>query len=91
MNGARTIASLAFAILAFMEERVVDRTGLQGMYELGLEFDYMAMRSVADARPEFSGLGIFTAVQEQLGLKLEPRKETIDVLLIDAVSLPSEN
>jgi uncharacterized protein (TIGR03435 family) len=74
-----------------MEKRVVDHTGLQGMYELDLEFDYMAMRSVADARPEFSGLGIFTAVQEQLGLKLEPRKETVNVLVLDAVDLPSEN
>jgi uncharacterized protein (TIGR03435 family) len=91
MNGARTIESLAFGIQAFMDKRVIDRTGLAGMYELDLEFDYLAMRSVADARPEFSGLNIFTAVQEQLGLKLEPRQETIEVLVIDAVSMPSPN
>ena len=91
MNGARTIASLAVAIQALMDKRVVDRTDLKGMYELDLEFDYMAMRSVAEARPEFSGLNIFTAVQEQLGLKLEPRKETVDVLVIDAVEMPSQN
>lgn len=91
LNGARTIDSLAFGIQAFMDKRVIDRTGLKGMYELDLEFDYVAMRSVADARPEFSGLNIFTAVQEQLGLKLEPREETLDVLVIDAVAMPSEN
>ena len=91
MNGARTIESLAFGIQAFMDKRVIDRTGLEGMYELDLEFDYMAMRSVAEARPEFSGLNIFTAVQEQLGLKLEPRKETVDVLVVDAVEMPSQN
>jgi len=91
LNGARTIDSLAFGIQAFMDTRVIDRTGLNGMYELDLEFDYMAMRSVADARPEFSGLNIFTALQEQLGLKLEPRKEMVDVLVIDAVEMPSEN
>ena len=91
MNGARTIDSLAFGIQAFMDKRVVNRTGLDGMFELDLEFDYMAMRSVGDARPEFSGLNIFTAVQEQLGLKLEPRKETVDVLVIDAVEMPSRN
>ena len=91
MNGARTIDSLAYGIQVFMDKRVIDRTGLKGTYELDLEFDYMAMRSVAEARPEFSGLNIFTAVQEQLGLKLEPRKETVDVLVIDAVEMPSQN
>ena len=91
MNGARTIDSLAYGIQVFMDKRVVDRTGLKGMYELDLEFDYSAVRSVAEARPEFSGLNIFTAVQEQLGLKLEPRKETVDVLVIDAVEMPSQN
>jgi len=91
LNGARPIESLAGGIQAFMDKRVIDRTRLEGMYELDLEFDYSAMRSVADVRPEFSGLNIFTAVQEQLGLKLEPSKETLDVLVIDAVDMPSQN
>jgi uncharacterized protein (TIGR03435 family) len=91
MNGARTLASLAFGIQAFMGKRVIDRTGLDGMYELDLEFDYVAMQSAGDARPELSGFDIFTAVQEQLGLKLEPRKETVDVLVIDHVEMPSQN
>ena len=94
INGARTIESLAFAIQVFMDKRVLDRTGLQGMYELDLEFDYGALRGLETANASSdanAGFNIFTAVQEQLGLKLEPRRETMTVLVIDSVAMPEAN
>jgi uncharacterized protein (TIGR03435 family) len=61
---------------------VVDRTALDGTYGITLTFS----RSDTDDRPS-----IFTAVQEQLGLKLEPGKAPIDVLVIDHIEKPSAN
>jgi uncharacterized protein (TIGR03435 family) len=61
---------------------VVDKTGLKGLFEFRL--DYSA--STDDDRPN-----IFTAVQEQLGLKLEPARAPIEVVVIDRLEKPSAN
>ena len=66
---------------------VLDRTGLAGFYDLTLEF----ARDPAAAIAESNTASIFTAVQEQLGLKLEPNKGPIDVLVINGVERPSAN
>jgi uncharacterized protein (TIGR03435 family) len=69
---------------------IVDRTGLTGNYEFTLTWAPDTMRSDApvedEARPS-----IFTAFQEQLGLRLESQKAPQDVLVIDHVQKPSEN
>jgi len=92
MAGGATLESIAFGLEVFMDKRVVDRTGLQGIHEYELEFDYGATRSIASAASDDrAGGSVFTAVQEQLGLKLERRRETTDVLVIDSLELPSEN
>jgi uncharacterized protein (TIGR03435 family) len=41
--------------------------------------------------PDSNGVGLFTAIQEQLGLKLEPQKAPIQILVIDHAEKPSEN
>jgi len=65
--------------------KIMDQTGLTGRYDLTLKW-----ASVDDAR-EPDGPSLFTAIQEQLGLKLESTKAPVDVLVIDHIERPSEN
>jgi uncharacterized protein (TIGR03435 family) len=65
--------------------KVLDRTGLEGTYNFTLKWT-----SDEDAAGG-NGPSLFTAIQEQLGLKLESTKAPLDVLVIDHVERPSEN
>jgi uncharacterized protein (TIGR03435 family) len=65
--------------------KIVDQTGLKGKYDLTLRW-----ASVDDPR-ESDGPSLFTAIQEQLGLKLESTKAPVNVLVIDHIERPSEN
>jgi uncharacterized protein (TIGR03435 family) len=78
-----------------VSRRVIDRTGLTGQFDFDLEWTPMvtsvpAAPGVPDRPPE-TGPNLFTALQEQLGLKLESTKEAVPVLVIDSVNQPSEN
>ncbi len=75
---------------SFLDRPVVDRTRLTGTYELKLTFT-PDIPSNRRGEPEPSDISIFTAVQEQLGLKLEPQKAQIEVVVIDHVEPPTEN
>ena len=90
VSGARQISSFLASLQIWMDRRIVDRTGLTGLYDMELEFDFLSLRSV-DTGPDPDRITIFTALEEQLGLKLEPRRETTDVLVIDSVEMPSPN
>ena len=75
---------------------VVDKTGIQGLVDFTLEWardDGPATLSAdgANVAPTPPGPSIFTAVQEQLGLKLEPLAGAGDLFVIDHVERPSEN
>jgi uncharacterized protein (TIGR03435 family) len=87
--GGRSMSELADALQQWTEMKVVDRTGLRGDYEADLEFDFRATLSAANA--DASKPSVFTAVQEQLGLRLQRSREPVDVLVIDAIEMPSEN
>jgi len=68
---------------------VLDKTGLTGFYQ----FDLRYANEVSPAAEEIpAGPSIFTAVQEQLGLKLESKKGPVEVLVVDhAERIPAEN
>ena len=74
---------------------IADMTGLKGVFDFTLEWDRSAatLSPNADDRPSSdAGISIFTALQEQLGLKLESRKLPIEMLVIDHVERnPAEN
>jgi uncharacterized protein (TIGR03435 family) len=69
---------------------VVDRTGLTGSWDF--ELTYAAEARGPDAPPvDPNAPSLFTAIQEQLGLKLEPTKGPVEVLVIDSVERPVED
>jgi uncharacterized protein (TIGR03435 family) len=71
---------------------IVDKTEIKGRYDLTLNWtpDAGAVTDGAASTAD-SGPGLFTAIQEQLGLKLEPAKAPVQVLVIDHAEMPSEN
>jgi len=85
-----TMQTLAGHLSAAIEKPVADHTGLTGGFNF--ELDWMPER--LSAKPEASsdsGPSIFTALQEQLGLKLESAQVPIQVIVIDRAERPSEN
>jgi bla regulator protein blaR1 len=94
-----SIEMLAQDLSSLMERPVVDKTELTGKYDFVLEWT----PDLADARTQGFGDGItspapapggptiFTALQEQLGLRLESQKGPIENIVIDRVEKPSEN
>jgi uncharacterized protein (TIGR03435 family) len=75
---------------SFLDRPVVDKTGLTGTYEIKLTYT-PATRANLASEPDLSDISIFTAVQEQLGLKLEPQKGRVEVLVVDHLEKPSAN
>jgi uncharacterized protein (TIGR03435 family) len=77
---------LADQLSVKLDRPVVDETGLAGNYDYTLE--WKPDGAVAE---DSSAPSIFAAVEEQLGLKLEPKKASVETMVIDHVTKPSEN
>jgi uncharacterized protein (TIGR03435 family) len=77
--------TLAMLLSRQLRETVLDRTGLKGAYDVKLEWalDNLAPAETKEAEDRAAGASIFTALQQQLGLRLESSKEPIEVLVID--------
>ena len=78
--GARTMAQIAMGLSQPAGRMVVDQTGLDGLFDIEVAWSDDG---------QFSS--IFSAVQEQLGLKLESRRMGISVLVIDHIERPTQN
>ncbi len=74
------------ALSSMVEAPVIDKTGLTGPYSYTLRFG----REWSERDPD-SWPSIFTAVQEQLGLKLEAAHESVPNLMVDHITKPTEN
>lgn len=84
-----------------LHQYVQNATGLKGIYDFKLEWTPDEVRTAAGstyegkagagAQDDASGVSIYTALEEQLGLKLTSRKIPVQVLAIDAIEKPSEN
>lgn len=92
-HGTRTrftnnsMADFALYLQFFVDRPVVDETGLAGKYDFVMDWS----RNEVPANDPDAPPGIFTAMQEQLGLKLEPKKDTAQVMVIDHAERPSAN
>ena len=98
-----TIESLAHAIEQQLGSTVIDKTGLTGRYDYTLKWapEHETAISMPAAGPGTASGGeqastnsepsLFTAVQEQLGLKLVSQKEPVEVVVIDEIQRPSPN
>jgi len=74
-----------------VSRKVVDKTGVTGRFTVRFEFPYgQAGKAAADPLAS-EGVSIFTAIQEQIGVKLQPGKGTQPLLVVDSVSRPTEN
>ena len=80
--------SLAYALSGRLSRTVVDKTGLKGKFDLSLTW---SPDDEATAAADSSAPSLFTALQEQLGLRLEPTKGPVETLVVDHVEKPSEN
>ena len=82
-----SMADLALVLQFHVDRPVVDQTGLKGRYDFNLQWTVdEAQATASDAPP-----GLFTAIQDQIGLKLEGVKAPADVLVIDKVDRPGAN
>jgi len=83
-----TTGTLALLLSGPAGRPVVDKTGLTGIYDMHLDMGQAGRSAESSAEP---GVSVFSSVQEQLGLKLEPQKDQVENLIIDHLERPSAN
>jgi uncharacterized protein (TIGR03435 family) len=92
---AVSMVSFASTLTNQAHRTVIDKTGLTGLYDLALQWSPQDLptQSFPDGSSlqTDSGPSIFTALQEQLGLKLKPAKGPVETLVVDHVEMPSPN
>jgi bla regulator protein BlaR1 len=96
-----SVDMLAHALAPQLGRSVVDKTGLSGRYDYTLQWTpdntpppmpgVDGLAAHGDAGNDAPGVSLFTAIQEQLGLKLESQKGNVDVIVIDHIDPPSAN
>ena len=95
LAGGIALTQLTQMLSQFTQRNVVDRTGLSGTFDVDLTFtpDRMPQGPPPPGAPPLNidpnGPSLFTALQEQLGLKLESEKAPVEVLVIDHVERPT--
>jgi uncharacterized protein (TIGR03435 family) len=86
MFSKASMAQFASTLSGFADRPVLDKTGLTGAYDLKLQWSDDSQAAQDSGAPS-----LFTAVQEQLGLKLEAQRSPVEVLIIDQAERPTEN
>jgi uncharacterized protein (TIGR03435 family) len=97
--GGATLSQLATTLSGLMDRSVVDRTGLEGTFDGSLKWTPDQSTPGLAVKAGFAPAGLvdpngpslFTAVQEQMGLKLDSRKGPVDVVVVDRAERPVEN
>ncbi len=91
---AVSMRTLALELSRRLGRPVLNQTGLTGVYnfklEWGLDLDAQGGDTLGDA-PAISGPSIFTAIRDQLGLRLQSRKGPVKIIVIDDIQKPLHN
>ncbi|HWG16733.1 MAG TPA: TIGR03435 family protein [Acidobacteriaceae bacterium] len=82
-----TMADFVMGEQFFLDRPVVDQTGLSRRYDFSFRYTYDEVHATDPNAPP----GLFTAVQQQLGLKFAPVNAPVDVFVIDRVERPGQN
>ena len=83
-----TMHEFTLMMTTFVSDRpMVNQTGLDGRYDFDLKYTYDESKSPADG----GAPGLFTAMEEQLGLKLETKRAPADVMVVEKVERPGAN
>ena len=85
---AVALAPLVDMLAHQLHRTIIDKTGLSGKYDFALK---PQPEDGSDRSPESSAAYLFTSLQEQLGLKLQPAKGPVETLVVDHVEMPLEN
>jgi uncharacterized protein (TIGR03435 family) len=84
------MTDLAENLTGRVNRPVIDRTGMRGSYDFVLRWTPENFQDAApNAGPSRDGTPIVTALQEQLGLKLEAQRAPVEFLIIDRIERPS--
>jgi uncharacterized protein (TIGR03435 family) len=86
-----TAAQMASMFSSVLSRPVLDQTGIAGEYDFTLESSDINMGRTQPLDEDLAGPSIFTAIQEQMGLKLEPGKGPIEMLVIERAEKPADN
>jgi uncharacterized protein (TIGR03435 family) len=75
-----------------VDHPVLDRTGLEGRYEISIEYSRDVSLQNGAGQDDLSAPSLFTVLKDKLGLKLELRKEDYDCVVVNQVAMtPSAN
>ncbi len=90
---AQGVSMAAFAVFLSREmgRPVLDASGISGVFDFKLEWSVQDGAAKAPDANEIAGPSIFTALQEQLGLKLESTKGPVEIIVVDHAEKPTEN
>jgi len=98
--GGTTIEQFATMISGTAQRVVIDKTSLTGYYDIALTYtpsgDQLPQGAPPPGAPapppiDPDGPSFFTAIQEQLGLKLDNQRGPVEVVVIDSIQQPTEN
>jgi len=100
ISGTLSIPVLLGKLTADLDRPMVDMTGLDGKYEIDLAWEFVLAQPISIAEPDGGDVraeppgpsSLFSAMEKQLGLKVEARKAPVEVLVVDHVErVPTEN
>ncbi len=97
MGGGASVEKLAASLSRVLGQTVLDQTGIEGAYDVTLRWTpddtqaFLSPANPSETKSDDSGPSLFTAIREQLGLRLEAGRGPVKVLVVDRAESPSAN